>query len=312
MSGRGGGRGGRGGYNDRGGRGGGRGGRDGGNRGGDHGDRGGFNRGGDRGGRGGFNRGRGGNDRGRGGRGGSRGPPAPQKPQVEQHKFEGVFLGNGKSGNQLLTCNYAPGKSVYGEKLVVIDTPTGPVEYRQWNPYRSKIGAALLVGINSFGIKPGASVLYLGASTGTTVSHVSDIVGPTGHVYAVEFSDRVARELVTLAKTRPNIVPIIEDARHPQKYRMLVPMVDYLFADVAQPDQARIFALNAEHFLRNGGGFMLSVKAACVDSTLPEKEIYQQAQAELESSGFRCEEIADLNEYHRGHAVLIGVYHPSK
>jgi rRNA 2'-O-methyltransferase fibrillarin len=116
-------------------------------------------------------------------------------------------------------------------------------------------------------------VLYLGAASGTSVSHVSDIVGPTGTVYAVEFSHRsgemgavvaaccsaapyaisgdisvfwngepplncsAGRDLVNMAKKRPNIVPIIEDARHPQKYRMLVPMVDVIFADVAQPDQ---------------------------------------------------------------------------
>jgi hypothetical protein len=55
-------------------------------------------------------------------------------------------------------------------------------------------------------------------------------------------------------------VPIIEDARHPHKYRMLVPMVDTIFADVAQPDQARIVALNAQYFLKNSGHFVISVK----------------------------------------------------
>ena len=55
-----------------------------------------------------------------------------------------------------------------------------------------------------------------------------------------------------MAKKRPNVVPIVEDARHPLKYRMIVPMVDTIFADVAQPDQARIVALNAQHFLKQG------------------------------------------------------------
>ena len=85
----------------------------------------------------------------------------------------------------------------------------------------------------------GSKVLYLGAASGTSVSHVSDIVGPEGAVYAVEFSHRSGRDLVNMAKKRPNVIPIIEDARHPQKYRMLVPMVDVVFADVAQPDQVR-------------------------------------------------------------------------
>ena len=80
-------------------------------------------------------------------------------------------------------------------------------------------------------------MLYLGAAAGTTVSHVADIVGPSGCVYAVEFAHRPGRDLINMAKSRTNVIPIIEDARHPLKYRMLVGMVDTVFADVAQPDQ---------------------------------------------------------------------------
>lgn len=310
---------GRGGFNRDGGRGGGRGGgRDGG--------RGGFNRDGGRGGgnrdggRGGFNKdggrggGRGGRDGGRGGgrgRGGRGAAPVKTGPNVQEHKFPGVFIEQSK-GNMLLTQNLVPGKTVYNEKLITVDGQNGTTEYREWNPYRSKIGAALLVGLENFGICPGAKVLYLGASSGTTVSHVSDIVGPTGRVYAVEFSHRVARDLVTLAKSRPNIVPIINDARYPNKYRMLVPMVDYLFADVAQPDQARIFAINANNFLKSGGGFMLCVKASCVRSTEDPKVIYQESQDELTKEGFKCEELADIENHHRGHACIIGTYRPKQ
>eukprot|EP00894_Picocystis_sp_ML_P003173 jgi/Pico_ML_1/53690/g4196.t1 len=70
-----------------------------------------------------------------------------------------------------------------------------------------------------------------------------------------------------MAKKRTNIIPIIEDARYPQKYRMLVGMVDTIFADFAQPDQARIVALNAQYFLKNEGKFVISIKANCIDST---------------------------------------------
>ena len=59
-------------------------------------------------------------------------------------------------------------------------------------------------------------------------------------VYAVEFSHRSGRDLINMAKKRTNVVPIIEDARHPHKYCMLVPMVDTIFADVAQPDQVSL------------------------------------------------------------------------
>jgi rRNA 2'-O-methyltransferase fibrillarin len=147
-----------------------------------------------------------------------------------------------------------PGESVYGEKRIAVEEHVGDQtikkEYRVWNPFRSKIASAVLGGIEHTYIIPGSKVLYLGAASGTTVSHVSDVVGPTGTVYAVEFSHRSGRDLVGLAKKRPNIIPIIEDARHPHKYRMLIPMVDTIFADVAQPDQSRIVGLNAQYFLK--------------------------------------------------------------
>lgn len=157
---------------------------------------------------------------------------------VEPHdRFPGVYILRGKD-DALLTKNMVPGESVYNEKRVSVDNPaTGEkTEYRVWNPFRSKLAAAIVGGVENIFMQPGSKVLYLGAASGTTVSHVSDLVGPEGVVYAVEFSKRSGRDLVNMAKKRPNIVPIIEDARHPQKYRMLINMVDTVFADVAQPD----------------------------------------------------------------------------
>ncbi len=88
-------------------------------------------------------------------------------------------------------------------------------------------------------------------------------------VYAVEFSHRSGRDLINMAKKRTNVVPIVEDARHPLKYRMLVGTVDTIFADVAQPDQARIVGYNAQFFLKNGGNFMISIKVRTPASCLP-------------------------------------------
>ncbi len=165
-------------------------------------------------------------------------------------------------------------------------TTTTKIEYRVWNPFRSKLAAAILGGLDKLYIRPGAKVLYLGAASGTSVSHVADIVGPTGYVYAVEFSHRSGRDLVTMASRRHNVIPIVEDARQPQRYRMLMPMVDVIFADVAQPDQARIVALNAEYYLKVGGGVLISIKANCIDSTeAPEKvfasEVEKMKQANI-------------------------------
>jgi rRNA 2'-O-methyltransferase fibrillarin len=149
--------------------------------------------------------------------------------------------------------------SVYGEKRISVgasqasgdETTPSSVEYRVWNPFRSKLAAGILGGVDNIYMGPGSKVLYLGAASGTSVSHVADIVGPEGTVFAVEFSHRSGRDLINMATHRTNVIPIVEDARHPLKYRMLVGMVDCIFADVAQPDQARIVGLNGKraHFI---------------------------------------------------------------
>ena len=153
-------------------------------------------------------------------------------------------------------------------------------------------------------------MLYIGAASGTTVSHVSDIVGPDGNVYAVEFSKRVGRDLVNMSKKRTNIVPIIEDARHPKKYRMLVPMVDVIFADVAQPDQARILALNASYFVKNRGHFVIAIKASCIDSTLAPEIVFANEVNKLREGNFRPVEQMTLEPYERDHVIVTGMYRP--
>jgi len=238
--------------------------------------------------------------------------PKVAKYMVEKHRHPGVFVARGAREDLLVTLNMTPGEVVYGEKKIEVETDDGAKEYRQWNPFRSKLGAAVLGGVKNIYMKPGDKVLYLGASTGTTVSHVSDIVGPTGAVYAVEFSHRTGRELMEVAKKRTNIIPIIEDARKPAKYRMLVPMVDCLFADVAQPDQARILAVNAHYYLKNGGGFVISIKANCIDSTAPAEHVFAQEVQELRKQLFKPKEQISLEPYERDHAVVTGFYRPSK
>merc|ERR1712168_688951 len=271
-----------------------------------------------RGGRGGFGGGRGGGrgggtPRGRGGRGGGRGGMRGGKQVViEPHRHQGVFIARGKE-DALVTLNLIPGNTVYGEKKVSVDGAEGTkTEYRVWNPFRSKLAAAILGGVDKIHMGPGKKVLYLGAASGTTVSHVSDIVGPEGLVYAVEFSHRSGRDLLNVAKKRTNIIPIIEDARHPWKYRMLVGMVDVVFADVAQPDQTRIVALNSHHFLKTGGHFVISIKASCIDSTAKPEAVFASEVKKMKAEQMKPQEQLTLEPYERDHAVVVGVYRPPK
>lgn len=274
-------------------------------------------RGGGRGGRGGGGGrpsfGRGGGGRGGGGRGGRGGKPGGfrggKTVVIEPHRHEGVFIARGKE-DALVTLNLVPGSEVYGEKRISVEEGGSKIEYRVWNPFRSKLAAAILGGVDQIYIKPGSKVLYLGAASGTTVSHVSDLVGPEGLVYAVEFSHRSGRDLINVAKKRTNIIPIIEDARHPHKYRMLVGMVDTIFADVAQPDQARIVAINAHHFLRNGGHFVISIKASCIDSTAQPEAVFASEVKKLQADKLKPQEQITLEPYERDHAVVVGIYRP--
>lgn len=298
--------GGRGGFGGRGG-GGGRGGFGGGGRGGG-GDRGGGRGGFGRGGGGGRGRG-GGGGRGRGGGGAGGGFKGGKTVVIEPHRHEGVFIARGKE-DALVTRNFVPGSEVYGEKRISVETNGEKVEYRVWNPFRSKLAAAILGGVDKIHMPPGSKVLYLGAASGTTVSHVSDVVGPEGLVYAVEFSHRSGRDLINVAKKRTNIIPIIEDARHPHKYRMLVGMVDTIFADVAQPDQGRIVALNAQHFLKNGGHFVISIKASCIDSTAQPEAVFAAEIKKMQADKLKPQEQITLEPYERDHAVVVGVYRP--
>ena len=241
------------------------------------------------------------------------------KATIINHRFEGIYILKTGKEESLVTLNLNPGESVYGEKRVSIEeqtslpdgTNTQPkkIEYRVWNIFRSKLGAAIINGIEKIYMKPGSKVLYLGAANGTTISHVSDIIGEDGIVYGVEISKRSGRDLINMAKKRTNLVPIIDDARKPYNYRFLIPtLVDCIFADVAQPDQARIIAINAEHFLKDKGGFVFSIKANCVDSTLEPEVVFSIQIKVLKTFGLYAKEQVTLEPYERGHAVVSGIY----
>jgi fibrillarin-like pre-rRNA processing protein len=203
---------------------------------------------------------------------------------------------------KLATRNLAPGLTVYGERLIKY----GGEEYRVWDPFRSKLAAAILKGLRKAPIQPGRKVLYLGAASGTTASHVSDIVGESGHVYCIEFAARSIRELVDkVCAFRPNMSPILADARFPEHYAALVEKVDDIYCDIAQPEQAKILADNADAFLKAGGWIMLAIKARSVDVTKKPSEVYEREINILKSRGFQIEDVVHLEPYDKAHAMIV-------
>jgi fibrillarin-like pre-rRNA processing protein len=163
-----------------------------------------------------------------------------------------------------------------------------------------------LKGLEIVPIEPDGKVLYLGAASGTTPSHVSDIVGEKGYVYCVEFAQRSIRELVeNVVAFRRNMSPILADARLPDRYSMLVSKVDVIYCDVAQPEQAKILADNADVFLVSNGWAMLAVKSQSIDVTKEPSDIYKQETNVLRKRGFRIEQVVYLEPYDKAHAMIL-------
>ena len=224
-------------------------------------------------------------------------------PKVENANFDNVYWVEISDKKALATKNLAPGISVYGEKLI----KEKGIEYRLWDPFRSKLAGAIIKGLKNMPIKPGSTVLYLGASTGTTISHVSDIIDINGLVFGVEVSARVARELMDkVVKYRKNVIPIVEDARRPDRYAQFVfKKADVLYSDIAQPDATEITLNNSLKFLKKGGYLVLIVKARSIDPVLPTGEIIKREAKKLEDAGFKVIEILNLNPYDKEHGFIL-------
>jgi fibrillarin-like pre-rRNA processing protein len=221
--------------------------------------------------------------------------PHPSFPQIYWVTVEDGI-------RKLGTKNLATGSSVYGERRVKFKGE----EYRIWDPYRSKLAAAILKGLETVPLYPDQKVLYLGAASGTTASHISDIVGEDGHVYCVEFASRSLRDLVNnVCAFRYNMSPILADARLPESYSRMVQRVDSIYCDVAQPEQARLLADNADMFLSDGGWVLLAIKSQSIDVTKEPAAVYRAEVSILESRGFHIREVIDLEPYDKAHAMAV-------
>ncbi len=216
---------------------------------------------------------------------------------MREHQLKGIFVDDKR---RFYTKNLVPGKVVYGEFL--LRTKEG--EFRQWDTRRSKLGAALAKGISQIGLKESFKVLYLGAATGTTVSHVSDIVGKTGFVFAVDSAPRVLRELVFVAEDRKNIAPILANANQPMEYVHLVPEVDFIFQDVSQRNQVEIFLKNIELYLKKEGFAALAIKARSIDVTKRPSVIFEESKQMLEKS-VTIVDYRTLDPLEKDHAFFV-------
>jgi len=217
----------------------------------------------------------------------------------------GIWILPGRTP-RLLTRNLTPGTAFFDEDLVWQDKN----EYRVFDPRRSKLGAAVAKGLQQSGIKEGNTVLYLGASHGYTPSYVSDIIGPSGFMVCLDFAPRVVRDLVFVCEARPNMAPVLGDAKRPEEYKENVPApVDVVYQDIAQRDQVAIFLKNCDAFLKEGGYGLLAVKARSIDVTRAPKEIFKAIKREFETGEtakrYVIVDYRELDPFEKDHAFFV-------
>lgn len=202
---------------------------------------------------------------------------------------------------KLATQNLVPGNQVYNEKLVQHKGS----EYRIWNPFRSKLAAAIMNDLKNFPFNQKSDVLYLGVSTGTTISHISDIVNQGGTIFGIEHASRVARDFLDrVASHRKNIVPIIQDARRPEEFFSVYKKVDIVYVDIAQPDQTNIAIENCRLYLKSGGYLFLVIKTRSIDVVKDPKMVIKDEIKKLETL-FEIKQTIDLYPYDKDHAMVI-------
>jgi len=219
---------------------------------------------------------------------------------INSSKIFEVYESEKGKRKQLYTINLVSGQNVYGEKLVV----ENGVEHREWDAFKSKLAASILKGSPNIGIRKNDVVLYLGSASGTTVSHVSDIVGNGGFIFAVDIAPRVMRDLIFLCYERRNIAPILANANKVDVLKERMSAVDVVYQDVAQKNQMEIFLKNIEVFLKKDGYALLAVKARSIDVTKQPKQIFKEVRDALEKT-LAIIDYRELDPFQKDHCMFI-------
>lgn len=208
-----------------------------------------------------------------------------------------IFHGVYKKDRRIFTKNLVPGRKVYNERIV----REGGEEYRSWNPYRSKMAGAILKGLKNFLIEAESRILYLGVANGTTASHFSDIA-INGMIFGVETSFKPMKKFVKLCEERRNMIPILADANHPERYEPIVEEIDLIYQDISQKNQVEIFIKNMEKFSARHG--ILMVKARSIDVSSPPEKIFEKVEKEI-GKYYKINEKVKLSPYAKDHIAII-------
>ncbi len=206
--------------------------------------------------------------------------------------FDSIY----RKENKIFTSNNKDKRCYYNEESFKEEG----IFYRSWNPYKSKIGAGLINGIKDFPITNTSNILYLGSSTGTTVSHISDIA-KNGKVFTVDLARDMMIIMMHLVYNRKNIYPIFENAQNPQNYSFVKNTeIDIIIQDIACRDQIDILIKNSNIFLKKGGKILLALKTQCINSSIPSETVMKE-QEKILRNHFNIKQIINLEPYEKDH-----------
>ncbi len=195
-----------------------------------------------------------------------------------------------------------PGVFKNNGKLYTKDLKTKDLRY--WNPYKSKLAAAILIGLKTWPFSRKSRVLYLGTGEGTTPSHVSDML-ENGFLVGVDVSFMAMHEFLKKAGERENLIPLLANASFPEKYPEDIKKIkfDVIYQDIAQKDQVSIFLKNKK-FLRKKGYALLVLKARSISPKQDVKKLTKAALKPLRKE-FNVLEVIFLSPYSKDHSFVV-------
>tara|TARA_B100001765_G_scaffold129147_1_gene81100 strand:+ start:171 stop:845 length:675 start_codon:yes stop_codon:yes gene_type:complete len=219
-------------------------------------------------------------------------------------KADTIFWITVKNKKKLATLNNASVNEVYNEKLIKMNGK----QYNLWNPYTSKLAAAIVNGMEIFPILKKTKVLYLNGTIEKTLSHISDIIGVNGKIFILrDINENSKNFLENVMNDRTNVFTITRDNGDPAKFSSKTEMVNVVYVDITQHNETEVAIQNCKRYLRDGGFLMLVVPTKKIDFVnKPNGQNIEEIQ-KLQSS-FEIIQQINLTDFFKEHSMIIAKF----
>ena len=219
-------------------------------------------------------------------------------------KEDVIFWVTVRNEKKLATLSNVSTNQDYKENLVEMNGK----QHSIWNPYMSKLAAAIINGMEIFPILKKTKILYLDPTSEKTIKHISDIVGINGKIFVVRNIMKNSKNfLEQIAKNRSNIFTIIPDKTNPARLTGMTEMVDVIYIDIAEHNQTEIAIQNCKNHLRIGGFLMLIVPTKNIDFANNPSKKNQEERKKLQTSFDIIQEI-NLMDFFKEYSMVIAKY----